>query len=319
MTYVPEYPRFLCGDDLFSYALALLLDEARHSRYVRSRGMEYAEVPNFVAGLAGPDASVRNPVRKQNPAFGLVERLSYLSGHGADPAAILHYNSKYAAFVEHDGLGVDAGAYGPRLYPQLGEVHRLLVSDRESRRGVANVYDFHLDGTSLRQVGANVPCTMFLHFVVRGDRLDLTACMRSNDVWLGLVYDMEAFVFLQQVMARWLGIGVGRYTHFVTSLHLYKGDVDAAERAAQWSPQPVAGWWPVPWDGPASPGRTYALLSEFWRLERLSRASVGLETGCDVSGFAAFKELDRECKYLSGGLQKLCDYNTRKAQNAVRK
>jgi thymidylate synthase len=45
--------------------------------------------------------------------------------------------------------------------------------------------------------------------------------MRSNDAFLGLPHDIFSFTMLQEIAARELGLGLGQYTHSVTSLHLY--------------------------------------------------------------------------------------------------
>lgn len=53
--------------------------------------------------------------------------------------------------------------------------------------------------------------------------------MRSNDAYLGLPHDIFSFTMLQEIAARELEVGLGRYTHSVTSLHLYH-DRDAADK-----------------------------------------------------------------------------------------
>jgi thymidylate synthase len=52
--------------------------------------------------------------------------------------------------------------------------------------------------------------------------------MRSNDVFLGLPYDVFNFTMLQELMAVELGIELGSYIHFAASLHLYETDVGRA-------------------------------------------------------------------------------------------
>lgn len=49
----------------------------------------------------------------------------------------------------------------------------------------------------------------------------MIATMRSNDIILGMCYDIPAFTFLQEVMAYWLGLEVGHYIHQPGSLHYY--------------------------------------------------------------------------------------------------
>jgi thymidylate synthase len=50
--------------------------------------------------------------------------------------------------------------------------------------------------------------------------------MRSNDIYLGLPYDVAFFTSLQKYIANRLEIEFGQYTHFVTNMHFYKRDLD---------------------------------------------------------------------------------------------
>jgi thymidylate synthase len=51
--------------------------------------------------------------------------------------------------------------------------------------------------------------------------------LRSNDLHRGLPYNFLQFTVLQEIMAGWLGLGVGRYHQWSDSLHVY---VDAASQ-----------------------------------------------------------------------------------------
>jgi thymidylate synthase len=53
--------------------------------------------------------------------------------------------------------------------------------------------------------------------------------MRSNDAFKGLPHDIFAFTMLQELAARKLGLPMGEYGHFVTSLHLYLDDLERVE------------------------------------------------------------------------------------------
>ena len=48
--------------------------------------------------------------------------------------------------------------------------------------------------------------------------------MRSNDAYIGLAHDVFAFTFMQEIVARDVGLDLGTYTHSVGSLHLYDQD-----------------------------------------------------------------------------------------------
>lgn len=70
------------------------------------------------------------------------------------------------------------------------------------------------------------PCTAALQFIRRRERLHMIAMMRSNDAYLGFPHDVFCFTMIQELIARSLGIRLGEYHHFATSLHLYETDVD---------------------------------------------------------------------------------------------
>jgi len=72
-------------------------------------------------------------------------------------------------------------------------------------------------------------CTLHGLFLIRENRLNLTITMRSNDLTLGLVYDLPWFISLiyrmkEELRETYPEIEVGEYTHFVHSLHIYDRD-----------------------------------------------------------------------------------------------
>lgn len=74
-------------------------------------------------------------------------------------------------------------------------------------------------------------CTMHGNFLIRDNKLNLTIVMRSNDLVLGLVYDLPWFVSLMDKMLHELkdiypDLQKGIYTHLVHSLHIYERDED---------------------------------------------------------------------------------------------
>jgi thymidylate synthase len=54
--------------------------------------------------------------------------------------------------------------------------------------------------------------------------------MRANDAFRGMVSDVFSFTFLQEFMARQLGVGLGDYHHNVGSIHVYETDDAWTER-----------------------------------------------------------------------------------------
>jgi thymidylate synthase len=94
----------------------------------------------------------------------------------------------------------------------------------DTRQAVAQIFD----RSDLKPGNKDVPCTTTLQFLPRQGKLHVIAAMRSNDVYRGFPHDVFAFTFIQEAMARTLGLEVGNYNHFVGSLHLYDSDQRAA-------------------------------------------------------------------------------------------
>ncbi|TQS41817.1 thymidylate synthase [Cryptosporangium phraense] len=170
------------------------------------------------------------PARLLNPAFAVAEVLWILAG--SDEPWIFDFNRNLAQYADDGRL---RGAYGPRIrlwrgeIDQLTGVRELLRHDPDSRQAVIQLYDPQLD----TQGNRDVPCTLNYRFFVRAGQLHMHTTMRSNDVWLGLPYDLFAATILHELMAGWLDVDLGSYHHHVDSLHLYAHDWDGAAEVAR--------------------------------------------------------------------------------------
>lgn len=72
-------------------------------------------------------------------------------------------------------------------------------------------------------------CTLHGNFLIRENKLHLTIVMRSNDLVLGLVYDLPWFCSLLDRMVAELRphypeLQKGTYTHLAHSMHIYERD-----------------------------------------------------------------------------------------------
>lgn len=168
--------------------------------------------------------------RKASPKLGAIEALQLVGGY----SDVEQCKRVSKALSNFEDLGRFHGAYGPRAYPQVLPAIRRLVQDPESRRAVINIWDpvqdLLVDGVK------NYPCTTQLQFMLRypsaiaaqEDRpeLHLFVTMRANDAWKGLAYDAFTFAQLQFTIANALGVPVGQYHHYATSLHVYESDLE---------------------------------------------------------------------------------------------
>lgn len=200
------------------------------------RGYKTLELPPTMFVLTDPGrAIVTSPARKLNHAFGAVEFLWVVAGQD-EVETLAFFNSKMRDFADQPKYTGDAsvsipnarlfGAYGVPIKAQLPYVMEAL-DDKDSRQAVLTIWRPSPPKTK------DVPCTVMLQFLLRGDRLHMMTVMRSNDLWLGTPYDVPLFCRLQSYVASRLGVPMGTYTHVAGSLHLYERDLDSAREAAR--------------------------------------------------------------------------------------
>lgn len=169
-----------------------------------------------------------------NPAFAIAETLWLILGR--DEAAFPNYwNPKLPSYSGQ--TRTYRGAYGKRLrkswgLDQLRRAAQALGRVPESRQVVLQIWhpaeDLPLaDGAPRRQ---DVPCNICSLLKVRGGRLEWTQVLLSNDLFLGVPHNFVQFTTLQEIVAGWLGLGLGQYTHFSDSLHVYDSDLPALKK-----------------------------------------------------------------------------------------
>ena len=162
---------------------------------------------------------INNAQRRLSYRFMVAEWLWMWFGRN-DVATISRYNLNIASFSD-DGV-IFNGAYGVPIVRHWPRVLQTLRDDPDSRQAVLPIYSAPTGPTR------DVPCTIALQFLVRDDHLETIATMRSSDAWLGLPYDVFNFTMLGNVLAAQLGVGLGRFTLFIGSSHLYESDVPRA-------------------------------------------------------------------------------------------
>lgn len=159
---------------------------------------------------------------RTNLAYMLGELTWYLSADNS-----LEFISKFGKMwknISDDGKTCNS-AYGYLLmsepFNQIEQVIQILKSDKNSRRAVMNINRPDM----FRGTTKDSPCTISIQYMIRHNELYCFVNMRSNDVWLGLPYDIVFFTELQKYVAARLSIDVGFYYHNAASLHLYDRDI----------------------------------------------------------------------------------------------
>lgn len=231
--------------------------------------------------IVGWSATIEDPIggswagdpRRASRGYAAAELLWYLRGERTIEM-LGAYAPSYAQFCEpepmENGRLVARGAYGWRWFNTnklpsgtSNAVHvalQVLEKDPNDRRAFVSMWDPGDVIEALRGVWRDIPCTIGIQFLVRGGRLHAVATMRSNDLWLGGVYDVWTFCQLQRLAAAYLGVGVGRYTHNVGSMHVYERDIPKLFETLDFGP-PVTS---PPWDVPAPTKEEARLLIDDW-------------------------------------------------------
>lgn len=165
-----------------------------------------------------------------NPAFAAAEVIGILNGR-CDSAYLNFFNPRLPRFA---GTGAEYhGAYGFRLrkgagFDQLERASNALKADGDGRQIVLQIWDPASDFPSDegKPVADDIPCNICSMLKVRNGRLEWSQIMRSNDIFLGLPHNFVQFTILQEVLAGWIGVEPGTYSHFADSLHLYEKDAE---------------------------------------------------------------------------------------------
>jgi thymidylate synthase len=165
------------------------------------------------------------PARRLNVVFNYAEALWYLSGSD-DLEAIAYYAPSMRRY-SMDGRTLTGTAYGRAIFAREGrgdqwrKVVDQLREDPDSKRAILQIFA----ADELTVAGnIDVSCTLGLQFLLREGRLHAVSFMRANDAYRGMVSDVFSFTFLQEVLARELGVDVGGYIHMVGSMHVYSTD-----------------------------------------------------------------------------------------------
>lgn len=186
---------------------------------VAPRGQTTVELRDVTIELLDPTDSVPVGVgRKLHLPIGAAETVQLIGGV-SDALMLQSTASMFSRFTVDGRL---PGAYGPRLFGQIEDVITRLTSDPDTRQAIAVVW--RPDELEYAD-NPDVPCTLSISWLIRDGRLHQHTTMRSNDVTLGLPYDVMMFTRLQGALAFALGIGLGSYVHTAHSLHIYERDM----------------------------------------------------------------------------------------------
>ena len=208
------------ADDLFD---EILVNLRGHESNVP--GIKY-EIINANLVLTDPTRNTMCKCRRKMPMRYAIGELVWYNSRRRTWKSIEPF-SKFWKNISDDGEHINSN-YGWCIrdkYPfdQWEMVKELLKRDPNSRQAVIHIKE---PRDLVKRPSKDVNCTISLQFLIRDDKLDMIVTMRSNDLWLGLPYDLFNFTCMQIQMAMELGVGIGTYYHNAASLHLYERDVE---------------------------------------------------------------------------------------------
>jgi thymidylate synthase len=199
----------------------------KNGEEVSPRGQLTRELTNVTIKLNDPSDVLLDGTNRRNyrPEIGVAEALQLVGGF-SDTALLERITKTFARFKDGSALH---GAYGPRVQSQIPRIIRRLKNDHDTRQAVVTIWDPMYDGDD-EFTPKDLPCTVYLSFRIRHDKLIMETHMRSNDAWLGFSYDAIQFTTLQQTVASILQVDVGPYIHYADSFHLYERNFEDAEQ-----------------------------------------------------------------------------------------
>jgi len=205
------------------------------------KGEKTFELQPMISVLEQPQKRVLTiPYRRLNPFFLLAESLWLLAGK-SDAGFITYFNPRLneyldeGEFVRRDGsIGNNFhGAYGQRLMEspgrrskyinQLEQCYKRLKADLNSRQAVMTIWNPSRDNTEIET--KDTPCNIAISFKVRDGKLNMSVFNRSNDfVWGYCSTNIVQFSVIQEVLAGYLGVEIGRYIQYSDSMHVYESN-----------------------------------------------------------------------------------------------
>jgi len=164
--------------------------------------------------------------RDANPFFHLFECLWMLHGD-RDGRWLDRFVGDFSSRFGEEGGNIH-GAYGRRWrdwtgYDQLDFTVERLKADPKDRRVVISMWDMYVDFQNLgAKQWKDVPCNTHIYPRIVNGALDITVCVRSNDVIYG-AYGANAvhMTFLQEYLAGRIGVPVGKFYQMSNNWHAY--------------------------------------------------------------------------------------------------
>jgi thymidylate synthase len=172
---------------------------------------DFGKASKFWLSLANPDGTV-------NSAYGYL--IWKNKSHGNPDFEVGTFSNDFGSNLETELQKRSDSLRTPWEYAK-----KCLLSDKDTRQAIMRF--------SLPQhawIGnKDQVCTLHGNWLIRDNQLHLSVVMRSNDLMLGLVFDLPWFCslmdrMLMELKSTYPDLKKGFYTHMVHSIHIYERD-----------------------------------------------------------------------------------------------
>jgi thymidylate synthase len=123
---------------------------------------------------------------------------------------------------------------GYHTIDQLGRVIDQIKTNPDDRRLIVNAW--HVD--NLPDM-ALPPCHVMFQFYVENNRLSCKLYQRSADMFLGVPFNIASYALLTHIIAKMVGLEVGRFIHTFGDAHIYLNHVEQLKLQMAREPRPM--------------------------------------------------------------------------------
>jgi len=228
-------------NDAFSCLCGQVLE---HGKRKTVRGKTVLELEPLLVRIDKPNERILlYNERRNNPFAALYETLWVLSG--SDSVEYLKFFLPRAPEYSDDGETWRA-SYGKRLrfasgwddkvgrmwlVDQIMNVYQWLKDDPTTRRAVMTIWDPVKEGT-IKET-RDRPCNNWIQFMIRDHKLNCYVTVRSNDLFFGYNVNTFEWTWLQETLAKALGVGLGKYYCFISNPHIYEEYKEKVEKCVE--------------------------------------------------------------------------------------
>lgn len=212
--------------DLAEMGIAVHPNTCQDKNVADNPDYDTLELQNYIYTILDPKSSdLEYKVSQPYCSVEWEERVEGMEGIPTNPGESWKQRKDvWEPLLEKDGTF--SYTYPERFaaYGQVEEVVRRLKEDPDSRQLYLSIWD----PEDITKIGgrSRIPCSIGYLIQCREGRLDLTYLQRSCDFATHMVNDMFFAIRLLEYLSRRTGIPVGKFCHWIGSLHVFKKDVE---------------------------------------------------------------------------------------------